>query len=118
MVCAKRRGRSWGTCMSTWTGLCHLWAAATLIYPSEPKFSYHGRTKFSIQDQKALLIHIMYKNIQTVLAAGRCSDEYPAKDQFGRYVDPSCRDMNPGFFHVLLMNIVGRKKKSFSKSLI
>ncbi|ORZ39265.1 hypothetical protein BCR44DRAFT_1539952 [Catenaria anguillulae PL171] len=35
------------------------------------------------------------------------------KDKFGRFTDAAYRDLNPGFFHIAMSNLLGRYRKSF-----
>ncbi len=90
-----------------------------MIFRQEPRCNvqFKGQT-FNVMNQKALLAHILQNsNVQTVVAGRRCQELNPAVDRYGRYIDPNCRDLNPGFFHLMIANIIGIAKHSFSKSL-
>ncbi len=118
-VCSKRKGRNWGVCAQRWCGYCTEWSAATILFPHEPARAVTGkRATFSVLDQKALLTLILTRSsLRTVTIGGRCTQADPSKnlDQYGRMKSAECRDLNPGIFHILLMNIVGKKKRPFGK---
>ncbi|DAZ95537.1 TPA: hypothetical protein N0F65_005229 [Lagenidium giganteum] len=113
-ACGKRRGESSGYCIATWFGVCHAWAPAAILEP-EPKcpVTYNGVT-FQPYDIKALLTQIYDgADVGTVFTGARYDGAKDTKDRFGRFVDPSHRDLGPGFFHIALTNIMGRFKQSF-----
>jgi hypothetical protein len=118
--CEFRNGRNWGVCTQTWCGYCTEWSAATILFPKEPRRQVQGKKAlFSIMDQKALLTLILTgKSVNKLVWIGsKCIEPSPWNnlDQYGRMKTPACRDINPGSFHIMLMNIVGRKKQSFGK---
>ena len=113
-MCGFRPGRSVGSCMPLWWGICHAWAAASLLHP-EPRHPvvYNG-VSFSINDIKALLT-LVYNTSEDSLISLRCELE---KNQIGydrskRPYDLPCRDTNPGTFHLILSNFVGLQHRSF-----
>jgi hypothetical protein len=111
-VCARRRGRAYGRCIPGWWGLCHAWAAAALLMP-EPQHpvTYNG-VQFRVQDLKALAT-VVHHHTKALNVSLRCNDSGIRVDGVGRPVDPTCRDTNPGTFHVLLANLLGKRGQSF-----
>ncbi|MBF0205851.1 MAG: hypothetical protein HQK53_03090 [Oligoflexia bacterium] len=92
----------------SWAGHCNGLAAAA-INERGPKHSvnYHGVT-FSVDDIKALLVEA-YQNSTGVsrLVGLRCNSDSSATDSYGRNNDPSCRDLNPASFHLIITNYLG-----------
>lgn len=95
-----------------WFGICEGWTAASLIF-QEPK-SIRVRVNeslvvpFSSSDIKALLSYGESQFNPGVKAAigRRCNSSNPEADE--------CWDTNPGAFHLILANNLGRLKKSFA----
>jgi hypothetical protein len=113
-ACAKRAGASSGYCIPTWFGVCHAWAAASMLLP-EPRFpvTVNGVT-FKVNDIKAL-VTIVHDKVNLRFVSGRCNDNASAIawDSNGRPASAVCRDTNPGTFHVLLANYLGILRKTF-----
>ena len=116
--CAKRPGQTNGRCIPTWWGICHAWAPAAIM-TAEPKnpVTYNGVT-FKVQDIKAL-VTLAYDRTETRFVSLRC-DQLASEQQinFDKYGRPtggsaSCRDTNPGTFHVLMSNYLGKQGESF-----
>ena len=112
--CALRTGRSQGSCLPLWWGLCHAWATASLLHP-EPRHAvqYNGVT-FAVSDLKALLT-LVYNTSRTKQISGRCERDkrdLPA-DRAERPLEADCRDSNPGTYHLMLANYVGLDRRSF-----
>lgn len=113
--CGKRDGESKGRCIPTWFGICHSWAPAAFMEP-EPKcpVTINGVT-FRVVDIKALMTQLYDgARVGSVFTGARYNgvDDTP-KDSYGRFTDYARRDLNPGFFHIALTNIMGRFKRSF-----
>jgi len=117
-ICARRSGESSGRCIPTWFGICHAWAPAAILVP-EPRrpVTYNGVT-FKVQDLKAL-VTLAHDRTETRFVSLRC-DALDADQQiyFDRYGRPtgasqSCKDTNPGTYHVLLANYLGRQGEAF-----
>jgi hypothetical protein len=114
-ACAKRTGETSGFCIPTWFGVCHAWAPAA-IEEREPRCAVtkNGVT-FQPFDIKALITQ-MYDgaNLDTIFTGTRFNgpDQPVRLDNFDRYIDPTRRDMGPGFFHIALVNILGIRKAS------
>lgn len=114
-VCAKRRGETGGRCVPTWYGLCHGWAAASILFPEPQRPVVRNGVTFEVQDIKALLTLVHddadYKDI-----SGRCERDADhggmRYDPYGR-PEPDCRDTNPGTFHIILTNYVGLRRTAF-----
>ena len=75
--------------------------------------NYKG-TEFTVMDMKALIIQL-YDGAAfgTVFAGSRCNEANIATDQYGRAKDPTCRDVAPDLFHIIITNLMGRLKKGF-----
>jgi hypothetical protein len=116
--CAKRIGQTNGRCIPTWWGICHAWAPAAILIP-EPKnpVTYNGVT-FKVQDIKALAT-LVHDRTETRFVSLRCnaldSEQEVNFDKYGRPTGASlsCRDTNPGTFHVLMTNYLGKQGESF-----
>ena len=115
-VCAKRTGRSRGLCIPTWFGQCHAWAPAAILEP-EPihPVKYKG-VPFQVNDIKALLTYV-YNAVDVRFLGERCDLSRAANDisldTAGRPLPPECRDTNPGSFHIVMANFLGRMGRSF-----
>ena len=117
-TCAKRVGQAKGKCLQTWMGICHAWTPASILLP-EPK---HAVTKngvtFKVNDIKALatLVHnrtsSKFVSLRCNKSDGKSEIHY---DPSGRPVeaDKECRDTNPGTYHILLANYLGKLHQSF-----
>jgi hypothetical protein len=117
-ACAKRAGATSGRCIPTWWGICHAWAPAAILLP-EPKHAvtYNG-VEFKVQDIKALLT-LVHDRTDTKFVSLRCdkldSQNEIVFDKYGRPNNASgeCRDTNPGTFHVLMTNYLGKQGEAF-----
>ncbi|MBA3391542.1 MAG: pre-peptidase C-terminal domain-containing protein [Deltaproteobacteria bacterium] len=117
--CAKREGQTTGRCIPTWWGICHAWAPVAILLP-EPKqpVTYNG-VDFKVQDIKALLT-LVHDRTETRFVSLRCdataSENQITFDKYGRPnggASTNCRDTNPGTFHVLMTNYLGKQGESF-----
>lgn len=116
--CAKREGKDEGVCIPTWWGICHAWAPVSILAP-EPKHPVtHNGVEFKVNDIKAL-VTLAYNRTETKFVSLRCNENDGADeinyDNYGRPTgtSASCRDTNPGTFHVLMTNYLGIQKESF-----
>lgn len=117
-ACAKRDGQTSGRCIPTWWGICHAWAPAAIMLP-EPKHpvTYNG-VEFKVQDIKALLT-LVHDRTESRFVSLRCnaldSEQAISFDKYGRpnTGGTTCRDTNPGTFHVLMTNYLGKQGESF-----
>lgn len=113
-MCGFRAGRGYGTCVPLWWGICQAWATASILH-AEPRHpvTYNG-VEFNVMDLKALL-SLSYYTADTKQISLRC--ELPSGsipyDAVGRPTDASCRDSNPGTYHLLLANRIGIQGKAF-----
>jgi hypothetical protein len=100
-----------------WFGICHGWAPASIAF-KEPhaiivKSAAGIDVPFGSSDIKALIsLHSAdYGQSQTKFLASRCnidiSRDPSAADR------PECKDTNAGAFHLVLTNLIGRKKEGF-----
>lgn len=119
--CAKRAGQTSGRCIPTWWGICHAWTPAAILLP-EPKHAvtFNG-VEFKVQDIKAL-ITLVHDRTETKFVSLRCNEDVSsdtgiAFDHYGRPTggSASCKDTNPGTYHVLLANYLGKQGASFAE---
>lgn len=117
-ACAKREGQTSGRCIPTWWGICHAWAPAAILLPEPKKPVTYNNVEFKIQDIKALLT-LVFDRTQTKFVSLRCNkldvDNEITFDKYGRPDNSNgeCRDTNPGTFHVLMTNYLGKQRESF-----
>jgi hypothetical protein len=100
--------------IATWWGLCHAWAPASIRELEPVHACEHNGIRFEVSDIKALLI-ACYDQSNSTLIGGR-NEERPKEvrvDSRGRPKKNDMRDINPGTFHVLLGNVLGRDGVSF-----
>lgn len=113
--CAKRVGASSGRCIPTWFGLCHAWAAASVLLPEPEHEVVKNGVTFKVQDLKAL-ITLAHNSTTSKFVSLRCDDD-DARGQVNYDEDgrPSrrCRDTNAGTFHLLLANYIGVRRLPF-----
>lgn len=126
-----------------WEGLCHAWAPATVNYknPTRPvtvKSPSGQPITFYSSDIKALLTYFLHwdnprnggsgRSFSSFLGS-RCSatlkelrDAYSslmgwspitALRPYTKYLKGACGDSNAGSFHLVLTNLIGKRKKSF-----
>jgi hypothetical protein len=117
-VCAKRDGATSGRCIPTWFGICHAWAPAAIMFPEPKKAVTYGGVEFKINDIKALMT-LVHDRTESRFVSLRC-DQLDASQEinFDKYGRPtgastSCKDTNPGTFHVLMTNYLGKQGESF-----
>lgn len=91
-----------------WAGHCNGLALAS-IWAEEPKraVTVKGVT-FTPDDVKGLLVEA-YQGAGWIVG-GRCRLQDLPRDPFGRVIDPACRDLNPGSFHLALSHFIGQRK--------
>ncbi|HEY5947169.1 MAG TPA: pre-peptidase C-terminal domain-containing protein [Kofleriaceae bacterium] len=117
-ACAKREGQTSGRCIPTWWGICHAWGPAAILLP-EPKHAVtYNNVEFKVQDIKALLT-LVHDRTETKFVSLRC-DAVDSQNEitFDKYGRPNtngtqCRDTNPGTFHVLMANYLGKQGEAF-----
>ncbi len=117
--CAMRDGQTSGRCIPTWWGICHAWAPAAILLPEPKKAVTYNGVEFKIQDIKALLT-LVHDRTETKFVSLRCDSLNSEQEiNFDKYGRPSggasnnCRDTNPGTFHVLMSNYLGKQGASF-----
>ena len=118
-MCAKREGQTSGRCIPTWWGICHAWAPASILLPEPKKPVTLNGVTFKVQDIKAL-VTLVHNSTTTKFVSLRCDTDAQGTpginfDNYGRPAggDASCRDTNPGTYHVLLTNYLGKQGASF-----
>ena len=116
--CAKRDGATTGRCIPTWFGICHAWAPLAILLPEPKKAVTHNGVEFKINDIKALLT-LVHDRTESRFVSLRCdqldSSQEVNFDKYGRPTGASanCKDTNPGTFHVLMTNYLGKQGESF-----
>lgn len=118
-ACAKREGQTSGRCIPTWWGICHAWAPAAILWPEPKKPVTYNGVEFKVQDIKAL-VTLVHDRTETKFVSLRCNTDASGEpginfDNYGRPAggDEECRDTNPGTYHVLLANYLGKQGASF-----
>src|SRR5262249_30048313 len=56
---------------------------------------------------------LLYTDVQTKFLSPRGDKMNPPTDSLGRVIDGTCRDMNPGSWHVLVTNLMGMRHQGF-----
>ena len=116
--CAIREGQTSGRCIPTWWGICHAWAPVAILLPEPLHAVTHNNVEFKVQDIKALLT-LAFDRTETKFVSLRCdkldSENDITFDKYGRpnNANGECRDTNPGTFHVLMTNYLGKQGESF-----
>jgi hypothetical protein len=104
--------------VETWMGLCHGWAAASMMMP-EPKQKIEveavsGRAVLYPSDIKGLATLLWSKGrFPTRFIGGRCNIKRPTEDEAGRPMERDCLDNNPGTWHLAVVNQIGISKRPF-----
>ena len=114
-ACAIRDGHDSGLCIETWFGICHAWAPAAVLQPAPQHPVVHNGVTFEVNDLRALVALTHDKGLTSKTVSLRCNEEGGdiALDAYGNPVDESCRDTNPGTFHVVTANLLGLQKRAF-----
>ncbi len=115
-ACAKRRGEESGSCIPTWWGICHAWAPAAIMEPEAKYPVTRNGVTFKVNDIKAL-VTLTYNRSASKFVSLRCNKN-DDDIEYGPYDRPTsddaeCKDTNPGTYHVLLANYLGRMGESF-----
>jgi len=118
--CSKRTGATSGRCIPTWWGICHAWAPAAIMLPEPKKAVTYNGVEFKVNDIKALLT-LVHDRTESRFVSLRCdaldSEQAITFDKYGRPngggSPTTCRDTNPGTFHVLMSNYLGKQGESF-----
>lgn len=102
----------------SWVGLCHGWAPASFMYDrplravTVPTY-YGGSVTFYASDIKALAAELWGEAKETVKFVGRrCTNHNPPEDELGRSTNDACFDVNPGTWHMAVVNQVGSLQRS------
>lgn len=113
-MCARKAGSTFGRCMAIWFGVCHAWAPASILFEEPRHDVWYNGVHFDVTDIKALLT-VVHNSTESRRISLRCEDEVHQieYDAVGRPTDESCRDSNPGTYHLLLANYLGIRKESF-----
>ncbi len=107
--------------VEAWMGICHGWAPAAFMVPRpsqainvKPVPERVPQVKFYPADMKGLISLLWAKGSSDVsFFGGRCNEKKPQTDpESGRNLPRECFDVNPGFWHVALVNQIGLAKRS------
>lgn len=104
--------------VESWMGLCHGWAAASMMMP-EPKKKVtiqttSGQMTLFPSDIKGLVSLLWAKGkFPTRIVGGRCNIKNPREDRWGRPAENDCIDNNPGTWHLVVVNQLGVSKRPF-----
>jgi hypothetical protein len=119
-------GRAWGKgtryiqqygFVPSWVGLCHGWAPASLMTPMPVRSitvpAHNGSSvTFYPSDVKALASVLWGEAPPIVRFAGaRCKKFNPREDDVGRITTEGCYDVNPGTFHMAMVNELGQQHR-------
>jgi hypothetical protein len=97
--------------------MCHGWAPAALNFQEPHAIILKGPSGISVpfgsSDIKALLsLHSgEYATSRQRFMAGRCNEDLRSNPSAAN--NPECKDVNAGAFHLVLTNLIGRKKEGF-----
>jgi hypothetical protein len=100
-----------------WFGICHGWAPASMAFKEPKAIFLKGPSgieiPFGSTDIKGLLslYSADYANVSSKFLASRCNKDLSRDPTAAN--DPECRDVNAGAFHLVLTNLIGRKKEGF-----
>jgi hypothetical protein len=92
-------------CIDSGSGECNGWAGYSISEPGASAAVTRDGVTFYPADIDALMT-LIYANAPYREIGDRCDGNVDA-DGVGRIVDPTCRNLNPGAYHVGLMNLVG-----------
>jgi hypothetical protein len=101
-----------------WMGSCHGWAAASMMM-KEPKkiieVSVNGKKlPFYPSDVKGLATGLWAAGgFQKKFIGGRCNLQNPPTDTHHRSRDNECLDTNPGTWHLVVVNQIGKSRRPF-----
>jgi hypothetical protein len=102
-----------------WAGICHGWSPAAIMTPAPKRSvtlpSVNGTMiTFYPSDIKALSSAAFAEAPpKTYFVGTRCQKSHPPEDSMGRVIDPGCFDVNPGTWHIAVVNEMGVNKRSF-----
>lgn len=109
--------------MALWEGTCHGWSTAAIFEPRPAKaftvVSLDGKymIPFYPHDLKALATRLWGNSLiqdYTISQGLRCNTKHAERDKrTGKILNPTCVGVNPGDFHVTLLELVGVRKGSF-----
>tara|TARA_B100000749_G_scaffold280889_1_gene280134 strand:- start:28102 stop:29574 length:1473 start_codon:yes stop_codon:yes gene_type:complete len=105
--------------VETWMGICHGWAPAAYLSPRPVKSvefkTAEGQTlKFYPAELRGLASFMWAEGqYRTRFLGGRCNEKEPELDEEGRLIEPQCLDTNPGNWHTIVVNQIGKARKSF-----
>ena len=107
--------------VATWMGICHGWAAAAFMVP-RPSQAIQAASPavtapltFYPDDIKGLISQLWAEaDYPSSFLGDRCDSKEPKVDpETGRLTDPKCFAVNPGLWHLVVVNQIGLAKRSF-----
>lgn len=103
-----------------WMGICHGWAPASYLVPrpyhSITAMAFDGRQKIKINpgEIKGLVSQQWAQNpVSSRFVGQRCNSKDPQQDENGRVIETGCFDVNPGAWHLIVVNKIAKERKSF-----
>ena len=102
-----------------WAGICHGWSPASIMTPAPKRsvtvISASGAPVIFYPSDIKALASAAWANSppKNFLAGTRCNVGRPAEDEMGRVIDAGCFDVNPGTWHMAVVNEMGLHKRSF-----
>lgn len=95
-----------------WAGHCNGLASAGIREKRPRKAVVYKGVTFTREDIEALLVEKWQDSGEVPLVGLRCN-ESPRYDSKGRITNKECRDFNPGSFHIILGNMLGKQATAF-----
>ena len=107
--------------VETWMGLCHGWAPAAFMAEAPldgvtaPSAVEGLNLQFFPSDLKGLLTFSWATSMyDSKMIGGRCNlTDVKTDEATGRILDEECFDVNPGVWHLAIINQIGKAKRSF-----
>lgn len=105
--------------VETWMGYCHGWAPAAFEDPRPakvievPSATKNLNVQFYPADLKGLSTLMWAKgDFSSTFVGGRCDEKKPNVDpNSGRLLNPDCFDVDPGLWHLIVINQLGQLKR-------
>ncbi|ETO60305.1 hypothetical protein F444_21460 [Phytophthora nicotianae P1976] len=113
-TCAIRKNAISGYCIPTWYGISHAWAPASVLEKGPVCAVNFNGVVFHPIDVMGLVTDI-YDGVKvsTIFTGSRYNGGNESMDAYGRSVEYSYRDVNPGFFHIAATNLLGKLNHTF-----
>ncbi|DBA04554.1 TPA: hypothetical protein N0F65_011102 [Lagenidium giganteum] len=100
--------------MVAWSGICHAWAPPAILEPVPQWPVITSGVTFQPLDIKALLSPTYDSAEPSATLFGHVFDnDNTTFDANNRSLDQTYRDLNPGFFHIAMTNLIEKLQKGF-----